>query len=191
MVLPKNVKAEEVLHPTGVFYRNPTHKEEADNAIDQSQIVKAIIGANRQPHTETLTYTEDSKPWIFPGFAEINTMDLVDTKQLCKNLMRFRPNIYKVHIKLGNYKSTRSIDTAKTRALSSFEPRFHTDVAEKIAEVLADKSLRVTEIIYTVHSAEPGQFQAIGEVFGMVSDEEWKNKELFQPEVHLKYFSNR
>jgi len=190
-MLPKDVKPEDVLHPTGVFFRNPTHTEEADNAKDQSQIVKAIIGAQRERATQVITYTEESKPWILPGFPVIQELEQAEIKQLCRSLMRFRPNIFKVHIKFGDYATSQRVDTNKTRNLSSFEPRFHTEVAEKMAEILADKTLRVTEIVYTVHSAEPGQFRAVGEVFGLVSDKEWENKKLFQPAILIEYFSNR
>jgi len=115
MVLPKDVKPEDVMHPTGVFYRNPTHKEEADNAMDQSQIVRAIIGAGRERLNMVLTYTEDSKPWILPGFAEVRTLDHPSLVELCKSLMRFRPNVFKIHIKLGDYKGSKPINTNRTR----------------------------------------------------------------------------
>jgi hypothetical protein len=190
MVLPKNVKPEDVFHPTGVFFRNPTHTEEADNARDQSQIVKSLTGAKRDRITETLSYEEDDKPWVLPGFKFIRTMKEEDIKELCKNLMRFRPNIFKVHIKLGEYQKAKRIETSKTRNLSSFEPRFPSEVAEKMAEVLSDRNLNVTEIIYTVTNADAGSFQAIAEVYGMVSDEDYENDKLFNPGVLVQYFSN-
>ena len=190
MVLPKDVNPDDVMHPTGVFFRNPTHMEEANNADDQSQIVKAISGAKREQLTEILSYEEETKPWILPGVAVIREMDQAATEQLCRSIMRFRPNIFKIHIKLGDYPNVKPIETQKTRNLTSFEPRFHTDVALKMAEILSDRTLNVTEVIYTVHSAEPGNFRAIGEVFGYVSDEDYEDDECFSPAVLIKYFSN-
>ena len=190
MVLPKDVKPEDVMHPTGVFFRNPTHTEEADNAADQSEIVKAISGAGRERITEVITYTEESKPWILPGFTKVREMNEEQAEGLFKSLMRYRPNIFKVHIKLGEYKDTQPISTSKTRNLSSFKQRFHTDVAKKIAEIIVDPSLNVTEIIYTVHNSDPGSFRATGEVFGMISDEDYANDELFSPGILVEYFSN-
>jgi len=190
MVLPKNVNPEDVMHPTGVYFRNPTHMEEADNADVQSQIVKAIVGAKREHKTEVLTYKEDAKPWVLPGIAHIREMDQPAVEQLCKSLMRFRPNIFKIHIKLGEFPETKMVETPKTRNLSSFEPRFHTDVAKKLSEILSDRTLNVTEIIYTVHSAEAGNFRATGEVFGYVDDEDYESDEFFDPAVLIEYFSN-
>jgi len=190
MVLPKNVKPEDVMHPTGVFFRNPTHTEEANMADDQSEIVEAIKGAKRERVTETLTYTEEDKPWVLPGFAFVKDMDEQGIEGLCKVLMRYRPNIFKVHISLGNYPNAQQINNHKTKNLTSFKPRFHTDVAKKMAEILSDRTMNVTEIIYTVHSADPGNFRAIGEVFGMVSDEDYKNPELDSPAVRIEYFTN-
>lgn len=191
MVLPKHVKPEDVMHPTGVFFRNPTHTEEANRAKDQSQIVKAILGAKRERKKEILTYTEDTKPWVLPGFANIKELDEQGLSGLCRVLMRYRPNIWKVHIKLGNYPSARSIDNHKTKLLDSYEPRFHTEVAEVIAKILSDKTLNVSEIIYVVNNTEPGNFRAYGEVFGYVSDEEYEDESLFEPAVLVEYFSNQ
>jgi len=190
MVLPKDVKPEDVMHPTGVFFRNPTHMEEADMAQSQNQIVKALTAAKREQITEVLSFTEESKPWTLPGFVNIREMDELQCEQLCRTMMRYRPNIFKVHIKLGNYVNAKPIKTLKTRNLSSLEPRFHTEVAKKMSDVLSDRSLNVTEIIYTVHSAEPGNFRAVSEVFGMVDDEDYENDELFTPGILIEYYSN-
>jgi len=190
MVLPKHVKPEDVMHPTGVFFRNPTHTEEANRAADQSEIVKAISGANRERISEVLSFTEESKPWTLPGFMKIREMDKQAAEGLCKSLMRYRPNIFKVHIKLGEYGDAQRLDNHKTRQLSSFKARFHTDVAETLAEILSDPVMNVTEIIYTVQNADPGNFRATGEVFGMVADEDYANDELFKPGILIEYFSN-
>jgi hypothetical protein len=191
MVLPKDIKPEDVFHPTGVFFRNPTHKDIADRSEFQSQIVKAITGAQREIKSEVITYTEDTKPWVLPGFPKIREMDEVSAIGLCKVLMRYRPNIYKVHIKLGDYPTARPINNHKTQLLSSFEPRFHTEVGKTIAEILADRTMNVTEVIYTVNNTEPGNFKAVGEVYGGVSEEEYNDDSLFSPAILIEYFSNQ
>jgi len=187
-MLPENVKPEEVMHPTGVFFRNPTHKEIADESSDQSQIVKAIKEARRDVLSQTITYTEEDKPWVLPGFAKIREMSEEEIEKFFKTLMRFRPNIFKIHLKLGNYPNTREINTAKTRFLNASEPRFHTEVATRLADIMADRSLKITEIIYTVQNTDPGRFQATGQVFGMVSDEDYANDAYFMPGIKIDYF---
>jgi len=191
MKLPGNVKPEDVMHPTGVFFRNPTHVDEANDAADQSQIVKAIKGAKRERATQVLKYDEESKPWVLPGFSKVKDLNEVEMAGLLKSLMRYRPNIFKVHIKLGEYPSARQIINHKTKKIDSYEPRFYTEVGERIADVLADKTLNVTEIIYTVHNSDIGAFSASAEVFGFAEDSEYEDEDLFTPAVLVEYFSNQ
>ena len=189
MVLPKNVKPEDVIGPTGIYYRNPTHVEAAEMADDQSDIVKAILGSGRERKIDTFEYTEETKPWILPGFAFIREMDEKSILELCKTLMRFKPNIYKVHLKLGDYPSARTVNNTKTVKLDSFKPRFHTEVAEKMAEILSDQTMNVVEILYVVHNVEPGHFRASGTVY-VTTEKEYKNNELFKPTLAIEYFPN-
>jgi hypothetical protein len=190
-ILPNGVKPEEVMHPTGILYKNPSHIREAEKAANQSEIVKAILGAKRQRITEKLTYKDkpDSQ-LVLPGVSKIREMGPEATEKLMKALMRFRPNIFKVVISLGNYPSARKIENGKTRAIGSSKPRFHTEVAEEIAVCLSDPSMLVTHVVYTVHNSDPGSFYATGEVYGVPTQEEYLNEDFFEPTVEIEYFPN-
>jgi len=190
MPLPKNVKPEDVMHPDGTFYRNPTHIEEAIGAADQSQLVKAISGAKSQKNEIILRYTEDNKPWDLPGFAKFRELSEEEILGLCKSLMRYRQNIFRIHIQFGRTTNAKKLNNTKVRLLSSSEPRFHTEVAGRIADILSDQSIYVCDLIYEVQNADSGNFSAVGEVYYIDSKEEWESDEFFQPAVSIDYFQN-
>jgi hypothetical protein len=190
-LLPTGVKHEEVMHPTGVMYKNPSHIREAERAADQSEIVKAIIGAKRQRVFERLDYKDKPEiQMILPGFTKIREMGPESIERLMKSLMRFRPNIFKVHISLGHYPNARRIDNYKTRGIGASKPRFHTEVGEEIGKCLSDPQMLVTDVLYTVHNSEPGSFYATGEVMGVPTQEEYLNEEYFEPVIEIEYFPN-
>lgn len=190
-ILPDGVKPEEVMHPTGVLYRNPSHIREAERASDQSEIVKAIMGAKRQRIYEKLDYKDKPESQlVLPGFLKIREMGPESTEKLLKSLMRFRPNIFKVIINLGHYPNARRIDNNKTRMIGATKPRFHTEVGEEIAKCLSDPSMLVVKVEYVVHNSEPGSFYATGEVYGVPTQDEYLNNEFFEPTIELEYFPN-
>jgi hypothetical protein len=191
MQLPEGVKPEDVMHPTGLYYKNPTHTKEAERASDQSEIVKSILGAKRQKVYEKITFLDKrASEIVLPGFLKIKDMSSESVEKLMKVLMRYRPNIFKVVIDLGDYPGAHRIDNTKTRSIGATKPRFHTEVAEEIANVISDPAMMVVRIVYTVHNAEPGSFYATGEVYGAASKEDYDNMALFNPSVELEYFQN-
>jgi len=173
---------------SGIYARNPTHAVEAQYAENQSDIVKAIKDSGVKRMTITYDYSEiDPKtPLPLMGIMKVREMEPESAVRFCKNLMRSRPNIFKVHIKLGNYPSVRRIDNVKTRLLNSNKPRFHTEIGEKMGDLLADKAMLITEINYVVHNADTGYFSATAEVYG-VSSEEYENDELFSPTITFEF----
>lgn len=190
-ILPAGVKPEEVMHPTGVLYKNPTHIREAEKASNQSDIVKAILGAKRQRITEKLEYKgKPDTQLVLPGIKMIRELGPEATEKLMKSLMRYRPNIFKVVISLGTYPSARKIENGKTRSVGATKARFHTEVAEEMAACLSDPSMLVTHLVYTVHNSDPGTFYATGEVYGVPTQEEYLNEEFFEPTVEIEYFPN-
>ena len=175
---------------SGLYGRNPTEfrREVAEYAEDQSDIVKAIRDSGVKRMRISLDYSDIDKanPPPLSGILGVREMTPEQAQQFGRALMRARPNIFKVDISLGNYPSARPIQNGKTRMLSSHKPRFHTELGDKIGEVLADSHLNVTRILYTVHNAEPGHFNATAEVYGTTA-EEYEDDQLFKPTLTYEY----
>lgn len=173
---------------SGLYGRNPTHQEIAAYAEDQSDIVRAIneSGVRRMRVTYDYADLDPANPPPLSGILGVRDMTEEQAKQFCRTLMRSRPNIFKVDIKLGDHPSSRRVDSGKTRMLNSSKPRFHTELGDKLGDILADRNMCVTRIIYTVHNAEPGHFNATGEVYA-TTVEEYENNELFKPTINFEF----
>lgn len=175
----------------GHMYRNPTHLAEADNAEDQADIVKAI--KNTGPGVKQMVVTYDygdidkQSPPPLSGILQIRDMSPERAQVFCKNLMRSKPNIFRVHITLGDYPNQKRINSQKVRLLSSNRARFHTEIGEKIGDVLADKNLLVTEIKYNVENVEAGRFSAIAEVYGLDNPDEYFDDKSFSPKIKFEF----
>jgi hypothetical protein len=175
---------------SGLPTRNPSHIFEADRANDQSDIVKAIkshdIGRQGQI---TWTYDEatmEKGPPPLSGIRKVREMSEDQAKKFCRSLLRVQPNIYRVHLVLGSYENKREINNAKTRTLFSSTPRFPTEVGDDFGAILADKSMLVTEVIYEVLNADPGNFRAFAKIYG-VNERDYADDELFSPAIQLDY----
>jgi hypothetical protein len=184
----------EVINPSnGLFGVNPTHQEIAKESADQSEIVKAITNSGSGVSRMRVTYNykdlDATDPLPLSGILKIREMSVEQAQRFCKTLMRSRPNIFKVEIKLGDYPSARRIDNFKTRTLDSDKPRFHTELGEKIGDILADKSMFVTHLVYTVNNAEVGNFSATAEVYG-TNTEEYEKDELFNPVISFEFIKH-
>ena len=190
MKLPDNVKPEDVINPsTGIFYKNPTHFEERERAKSQNSLVRAIRGEDRELTTEVISLDESCKSEMFPGVAKLKDMEAEELDAFFKNLVRSRRNIFKIHIKLGNYKEAYKVLSPKVRAVASTEPRWPLETGELLAEVFADKSLRIVELLYEITSAEEGHFRSTCEAYGASNQEDYDNKDLFNPMILIEYFS--
>lgn len=188
--LPDDVKAEDVIHPrTGLFFRNPSNTNIRDRAHDQSQIVRNLTEAKRKREQEIFSYMPNEGPYTLPGVLKIRTLEVQDLQQLFKSMMRIRPNILKIHIKLGIYPSQRPINHPKVTQIGSTEARYSTEIANDFAEVFSDKRLMITELIYTVQSAELGNFMSTCEAFG-TTEQEYNDDKLFNPGVMVEYYKN-
>lgn len=190
MPLPSNIKSEDVMHPTGVFFRNPTHMREADRASDQSEIVKAIRGAGRRRVTEVFTYEDKKSPDCMPGALYIRSMDEDGLRQFFRSLMRVRPNIFKIHIQLGKYDKMQPILDPKIHAIGAQKPRFPSEIAEELAEAFSDNRFRICELLYVVHSSDPGNFNSTCEAYG-TTEEEYADDKKFDPKILIEYFENK
>ena len=173
---------------TGLVYRNPTHIMEANNADDQSEIVKSIRATGVKRMVVKYDYSDIDKqsPPPLAGITKIREMTPERAKNYCKQLMRSKPNIFRMNIKLGDYPNQRRIDNSKTRLLNANKARFNTEIGEKLGGILADKTMLVTEVKYNVENTEPGMFNAIAEVYG-TTEEEYNNDELFKPTITFEF----
>ena len=185
----ENFNPNSVRNPSsGLLGRNPTHIDLASYAEDQSDIVKAIkdTGVKRMQITYEYADIDPTNPPPLMGITKIRTMSTESAQKFCKNLMRARPNIFKLHIKLGDYPKAKRINDGKVRVLSSNRPRFHTEIGEKLGDIISDPNLRVTEVLYVVHNADPGYFNATAEVYG-TTDEEYADDKLFKPIISFEF----
>jgi len=173
---------------TGLFARNPTHIKEAQYASDQSDIVKAIKDTGVKRMIVTYNYAEIDNKNLPPlmGIRKIREMTTESAIKFCQSLVRSRPNIFRIHVKLGDYPGAKRVDNGKTRLLNSSKPRFHTEIGEKMGDILADRNLNVTEIKYIVHNADPGYFSATAEVYG-TSKEEYHDDQFFAPMIEFEF----
>lgn len=173
---------------SGLPYRNPTHVEEAENAEDQADIVKAIKNTGVKQMVVTYDYKNMDKqsPPPLAGITKIKEMTPEEAIEYCKSLLRSKPNIFRIDIKLGDYPSQKRISNSKTNLLNSSRPRFHTELGEKLGEIITDKTMLVTQIIYKVNSVEAGQYSAQAEVYG-TNIEEYENEELFGPIIQFEF----
>jgi len=190
MALPSGIKPEEVMHPTGVFFKNPSHVREAEKSENQSEIIKAIRGAGRNRITEVFTYEDRKAPDCLPGAVHIREMEEEELKSFFKSLMRIRPNIFKIHIQLGKYDNVKQIMDPKIYSIGSTKPRFPTEIAEELANAFSDHRFRICELVYTVHNSDPGNFNSTCEAYETI-DSEYKNDEKFDPRILIEHFENK
>jgi hypothetical protein len=176
---------------TGIFARNPTRIEISKKAADQDEIVKAIKGTSRQRQILTYTYEGEfaKEPRGFPGMLQIRDLAPESIIAMCKNLMRSKPNIFRIHVKLGDYEEQQRIDNPKTRELNSNKPRAFSEIGEALGEVLADRNINATEVLYMVRDVTPGNFYATGEVYG-VAEEDYTDDKKFNPSIEIEFISN-
>ena len=185
----KQTNSDALINPSsGLYARNPTHITEAKYAENQDDIVKAIkdSGVKRMTIKHDYSNVDPKTPIPMMGILKVREMSSESAIRFCQSLMRSRPNIFKVHVKLGEYSSAHRIDNLKTRMMNSNKPRFHTEIGEKMGDLLSDKAMLVTEIKYTVHSADTGYFSATAEIHG-TTEEEYFDDKLFSPTIEFEF----
>jgi hypothetical protein len=179
----------------GLYAQNPTHIIEAANSLDQNEIVKQVLGSSSGVQHKSLVI--DYHPFLMgqkkmielPGITKIREISEEDGIELGRSLMRYRPGVFSLIIKLGEYTSKKRIENAKTRQLDAFRPRFNTEIGEKIGDVLVDRTLRVVELKYIVITNKENAFEARAEVYG-TTEEEYADDSKFSPILRLEYLSH-
>lgn len=174
---------------TGLLYKNPTRTSISEASESQSEIVDAIndIGAKKGRFYQEYDLEKMDKefPPMLHGILKVREMDEEEAMAFGKTLARSKPSIFKIHISLGrDYPQMRMVSSPKAALLNGNKPRWGTEVGEAIGSILADKSLNVVELVYTVNSTEP--FSSSVEIYG-VDREAYENDEYFIPEILIDF----
>ena len=171
-----------------IYFRNPTHVFEGENAETQSDIVKAAKGMGKRLCKEVLKYGPDNKRPILPGFMKIKELDKDELIKLCKSLMRYKPNIYKVHIVLGDYQDKQAFTSRQVNELHFDTPKDQTWVSDRLGEILSNN---VVSLRFEITSAAPGRFGTECEAYYVDSATyNAEEDENFEPMVLIEYFPN-
>lgn len=188
-VTPQKLDPDAMHNPsTGMLVRNPSHVEVAANAEDQRQIVQAIKEHRVSWQKAIYDYSDRSRIPGLPGMLKIREMNEHNMLGFCATLLRAKPNITGIHIKLGDYPGAHEYTGPKVSKLRSYEPRAPREIAEDFASLLSDPSLNIVELRYTVNNAMPGNFEAVATA-KVTNMEEYQDDRLFEPHLEIEFFS--
>lgn len=188
-VTPKKVDPDAMHNPsTGVLVRNPSHVEVAARAEDQRQIVEAIKASGATWQKAIYDYSDRSRIPGLPGALKLREMNEANMLGFCATLLRAKPNITGILIKYGDYPSAREYAGPKVGRIRSHTPRAPSEIAEDFASLLADPTLNIVELRYTVNNAAPGNFESIATA-KVANEDEYKDERLFEPLIEIEYLS--
>lgn len=173
----------------GIIARNPTRLSITANSDDQQEIVDNVMGNNNNmTDILVLDYSniDKSDPLPLSGITKIREMNEKQLIGFFKSLMRYKPNIIKLHLKLGEYPNKARVNNSRTALVNSNKQRMHTEVAERIAAVFDDQNANVVEILYTVNNRDQNYFSAQAEIYG-VSSEDYDNDKFFAPAIGIEH----
>lgn len=170
----------------GIFYRNPTHLEEAERAVKQSDIVESIKGSRRTKQHEKFLYGPESTTTIMPGIREIRSMSRDTRVGFFRTLLKIRPYIYMLRVSLGEYKSIKELNGRLVNNIGSTHPRSYKETAESIADIFEKHN--IVEFVYVIDSAEPNKFHSVAYAFE-ADQEEYESDECFEPCIEIEYIS--
>ena len=117
-------------------------------------------------------------------------MDKESLIVLGRNLMRYRPNIFKVSIVLGPeypQEEVRRLETREARELVLSEPKDQTYIGERIGALLANQAISIR---FEIISGKLGQFATECEAYAVQNNEVYKDDSLFTPVVIVEYYPN-
>ena len=186
----KKLDPDAVINPsTGIYARNPTRLEITESAEDQQEIVNMVMKSNRGVQSIEWHYNKDDRTDLPPmsGVLNIRGLDVDQLDGFFSSLMRVKPNILKLHVKLGEYENKREIRNNKVSVLNGNKKRFATDVAKKIADVFDDAANNVVEFIYTCDPGGKDGFFSSTFIAYSVNEDDYNNDELFNPAIGLRY----
>ena len=186
-VNPKDLDPDAKYNPSsGMLVRNPSHEDIATRADDQRGIVSAIRESKANWQKAVYDYSDPSRIPGLPGMLKLRELDEKNMLGFCLTLMRAKPNITGISLKLGDYEGTTEVRGTKITNLHSRVPRNPSEIAEDLAILLSAEN--VVEFNYKVNNAVPGDFDAVASA-KVVSDEVYKDDSLFKPYLEIEYFS--
>jgi hypothetical protein len=171
---------------TGMPFRNPTRIEITDDASSQQEVVDALRGAIDFGYDE-YHYDDPSNQQPLSGILNVREMNEKALGGFFKTLFRARPNITKIHFKLGEYPNKRKLTNGKVSALNGNIKRLYTELGERVADLFSDRSNNIVEFKYTV-SKNPERFFTTFEVW-TANDKDYKDNDKFNPAIGIEYFS--
>ena len=173
----------------GMMFRNPSHINEAEESDDQRQIVDSLTKMGQKRVVEHYTFEDRTEVKGFPGVFDIRGLDKDNLKGLFTAILKSKPNIISVHLKLGDYPHVKKYTGQEMGPLNDNKPRWPSEQAEKFAELFANQN--VAEIRYAVHEATPGNLRVLTEATVTEYREEYVDDELFKPELAIEYITLR
>jgi hypothetical protein len=189
MPLSKDKIAKAMNPSTGILYRNPTTEDASARSDNQSEIVKHILGSGKKVMTEI--FEPDSVNGVLPGLKKIREMPEEVLAKFFLTMFKTRPNIFSVHIKLGDYPDSKEIrkNNKLLSALQITKQTEHREIAASFAELFADRNLNVVELQWELKSSAPGNFYVEVSALG-TTEENFSDDELFSPAIGVEYFPN-
>lgn len=186
------INPDAIVNPSsGMIIRNPTRIEITKDSETQQDIVESIRG--QKQHIEKVVYdylnVDQTDPPPLAGVIQIREMDEDQIEGFFKCLMRIKPNILKIHLKLGEYTNKRELRNNRTNLLNANKQRYPTEVAKRMADVFNDHTSNVVEVIYTVNHSEPNYFSVNAKVYS-AEDKDYKNDEIFAPVIGIQYIAS-
>lgn len=171
----------------GIFYKNPTHLEEAERAVNQSDIVNAIKESRRARKHEKFLYGPEHNTIFMPGTVEIRSMERDELTGFFKTLLKVRPYIFMLRVSLGEYPSLQELRGRLVTNVGATHPRPFKETAEAIADLFANNN--IVEFIYVIDNADPGKFHS--SAFAYTADaDEYESDEYFEPCLEIEYISS-
>lgn len=171
---------------SGMLVRNPSHEDVSARAEDQRQIVESIRETKANWQKAIYDYSDPSRIPGLPGMLKIRELDEKNMLGFCLTLMRAKPNITGITIKLGDYENTTDVRGQKITNLHSRVPRNPSEIAEDLADLMT--AYNIVEFEYKINSAKTGEFDAVASA-KQVDDEQFKDKSRFKPYMEIEYFS--
>lgn len=171
---------------SGMLVRNPSHEDVSERARNQREIVDSIRESKANWQNAIYDYSDPSRIPGLPGMLKIRELDEKNMLGFCLTLMRAKPNITGITLKLGDYEGATEVRGQKILRLHSRVPRNPSEIAEDLADLLF--SANVVEFEYKVNNAKTGEFDAVATA-KEVDDEQYKDNSRFKPRLEIEYFS--
>lgn len=171
---------------SGMLVRNPSHEEVSERAQNQREIVNSIRESKANWQNAVYDYSDPSRIPGLPGMLKIRDLDERNMLGFCLTLMRAKPNITGITLKLGKYEGVTEVHGQKIARLHSRVPRNPSEIAADLADLLS--SHNIVEFEYKVNNAKTGEFDAVATA-KQVDDEQYKDDSRFQPYLEIEYYS--